>query len=146
MAGCSSECVGEQGCLHPQAGSPGSFCALCSSLCAVEPRFDSNTYLFREDHKNSAQIPVLRKLNPEQPWSSYLFCSHLFSWMTFQPCAFCSAQTSARWPCGFFSQASPSQSCFYFGCHSPFKWGAFMTINIIINMRGNISHNQEPSV
>lgn len=146
MLGCFSEHVGEQGCLHPQAGSPGSFCALCRSWCAVEPRYYTNTHLFREDHKTMVQI--LRKLNPEHPcpWSSYLFCSCLFSWMTFQPCAFFSVQTSARWPCGFFSQASPSQPSVYFGCHSPFKWGTFMTINIIINMRGNISHNQEPSV
>lgn len=56
VSGCSSEHVGEQGCLYPQAGSPSSFCALCRSWCAVEPRFYTNTHLLREDHQNTVQI------------------------------------------------------------------------------------------
>lgn len=44
-------------------------------------------------------------------------------------------------------QSSISQSILLlFWVSHPFQVGCVMTINIIINMRGNISHNQEPSV
>lgn len=117
-----------------------------------EPRIWTNTPPFREDHKNMVQILfeeaksrasvvacegfILVLLDDISPWSSYLFCSHLFSWMTSQPCAFCSVQTSARWPCGSFSQASPSQSSFCFGCLSPFKWGASITMDPSVTWGG----------
>lgn len=72
------------------------------------------------------------------PWCSYLLHSHLFSWTTSWPCAFCSVQTSARWPRASSSQASHSQSSFCFGCLSPLKWGASITMDPPVTRREHI--------
>lgn len=68
------------------------------------------------------------------PWCSYLLRSHLFSWTTSWPCAFC----SARWPRASSSQASHSQSSFCFGCLSPLKWGASITMDPPVTRREHI--------
>lgn len=133
----------------PEQATLGSFCA---DAGCEELRICTNTPPFREDHeirfrssseeaKSRASVMafegfVLVLLDDVCPWSLYLFCSHLFSWTTFQPCAFCSVQTSARWPRGSFSQASPSQSSFCFGCLSPLKWGASITMDPSVTWGG----------
>lgn len=144
---CSSESVGEQGCLEPQAGSPGRSCALCKThvlqnqgstliLTYLEEIIKIQSRSCSDKAKSRASMLLIFILVLQL----FIFLDD-FSALCILLCT--DLSKVALW----LLQSSISQSILLlFWVSHPFQVGCVMTINIIINMRGNISHNQEPSV